>query len=167
MMPGYPMVVQRIISFFKKMALKDRSPRKLALSFCVGLYIAFSPFLFLHTVMIFLFSWLFALNLAVTFAVAYGVNNPWTMVFIYSVDYIFGSWFLERLLGVNVLQGNPAWMSVINGPLRSLTGIEGFSFWAFMIGGNLLGILLGVILYPVMNYIFNKLVRVVHGKKSF
>lgn len=157
------MLIQCISDFLKRLVYKERSPHKLALSFCVGVYIAFSPFLFLHTIMIFLFSWLFALNGTVTFAAAYGVNNPWTMVFIYSADYVMGTWFFTHVLDVNSLHINPRWMAFINEPLQSYLGIEGVSFWAFMIGGNLLGIAIGSILYPVMRHIFTRLSTIIHG----
>ena len=47
---------------------------------------------------------------------------------------------------------NPSWMEFINVPLRTYTGVEGISFWSFMIGGNLLGLLFSVMLYPVVKH---------------
>jgi len=141
-------------NFFEKLVVKERSPKVLALSFCVGVYIAFSPYIFLHTLMAFAFSWIFSLNLAVVFAASCMINNPWTLVPIYTVDYLFGQWFLTFVLGVNSMSLNPHWMDPVNSFIYSYTGIQGVSFWAFMIGGNLLGLIISVIMYPVVRCIF-------------
>jgi len=125
-----------ITNVFKRLVLKERSPRMLALSFCVGVYIAFSPYLFMHTAMIFVFAWLFSLNFPAVFAAAYLVNNPWTLVPIYTADYFVGEFLLRTVCGLNTLQLNPSWMSFINKPIVQYTGINGISFWSFMLGGQ-------------------------------
>ena len=157
-----------IINVFKRLILKDRSPRMLALSFCVGVYIAFSPYLFMHTAMVFVFAWVFSLHLPAVFAAAYLVNNPWTLVPIYTSDYFVGEFLLRTVCGFDTLQLNPAWMTFINKPIAHYTGISGISFWSFMLGGNLLGLLAGVMLYPVLKRIFATMSTRVYGlaKKS-
>lgn len=148
-----PKQANRIKQFVYHLALKERSPHKLALSCCLGIYIAFSPYVGFHTILIFLLSWLFALNPVVTFTSSYIFNNPWTMVPLYLADYLFGKWFL-CYIGIDAMAINPSWMSWINEPLQHYTGISGISFWAFMVGGNLLGIIFSVILYPVLLFFF-------------
>jgi uncharacterized protein (DUF2062 family) len=76
--------------FFKKCMGSETSAHKLALSFCLGAYIAFSPFLGLHTAMVFVLGWLSRLNIPIIMAATHVVNNPWTMVPIYSADYGIG-----------------------------------------------------------------------------
>jgi uncharacterized protein (DUF2062 family) len=121
-------------------------------SCCVGVYIAFSPFIGLHTAMVFLFSWLFRLNVPVTFAFSILINNPWTMVFVYGADYVFGE-CLFYLVGINSRTWNPVWVEVLNAKINTVVSIPGISFWSFMIGGNLLGILIAGMLYPVFKFI--------------
>ena len=120
------MFVQSLSNFFARLVLQEKSAYKLAASCALGAYIAFSPFVGLHTVMVFAFSWLFALNSAVTWAVSVAINNPWTMMPVYGVDYLVGDW-CAQYFGITLPAG-----------------------WAFLIGGNLLGLLIGVMLYPIV-----------------
>ncbi|MFC1842626.1 DUF2062 domain-containing protein [Candidatus Dependentiae bacterium] len=156
----------RLKKFFKALVLKERSPKVLAMSFCVGVFIAFSPFVGLHTAMIFLISWLFSLNFAVTLSASLFINNPWTMAPVYSVDYFFGEWFFNKLLGLNSLSLNPCWMEPLNGLISKYTGIAGISFWSFMVGGNLLGLLVSAILYPVVRFVFERMSENMHNKDT-
>jgi len=150
------MVLKKIRKFLETLVLKERNPNTLALSFCLGVFIAFSPFICFHSALIILFCWLFSLNLAVAFASTWLVNNPWTMVPVYWTDYVFGNWFLRTFLGIDPVALNPTWMNSLNRFICSYTGISGLSFWGFMIGGNLLGILVSIILYPIVKIIFKR-----------
>ncbi|TET05932.1 DUF2062 domain-containing protein [Candidatus Dependentiae bacterium] len=156
-------IASRIKQFIYFLTLKERSPRRLSLSCCLGIYIAFSPFVGFHTIMIFFFSWFFKLNPSVTFTSSYLLNNPWTMLPLYVTDYLFGDWFLRFFLGNNFLTLNPSWMSWINQPLIHYTGIKGVSFWSFMVGGNLLGIIVSVILYPILTVFFRIIMQTNNG----
>lgn len=156
------MIAQRIHSILKLLIAKERSYQRLAASFCIGVYIAFSPFIGLHTVMVCIFSWLFRLNIAVTFAGALLVNNPWTMIPVYTTGYFFGDWLIRHVLGFDLLGLNPWWMSFINESLFEYTGISTVSLWSFLVGGNLLGIVISVMLYPVMKRLFAQLVTETH-----
>jgi len=151
------MFFKRIKKIFQNLVVKEKSPNVLAFSFCVGVYVAFCPYVGLHTVIIFLTSWLFSLNLAASFSAAWLINNPWTMFGIYTADYMAGDLFLKKLLGICPLAINPAWMAPVNNFIAKHTGISGISIWSFFIGGNLLGLLLSVMLYPVVKLIFKRL----------
>jgi len=150
-------LAKRLKQFFYALAFKERSPRKLTLSCCLGIYIAFSPYVCFHTVMIFFFSWLFRLNCAITLSSSYLINNPWTMIPVYVLDYLFGNWFLKTTFGYDSMTINPLWMDWINTQLTYYTGLKGISFWAFMVGGNLLGIIFSAILYPVLMLFFSRM----------
>lgn len=150
------------VRFFEQLVIKERSPRKLAISFCVGVYISFSPFVFLHTVMVFLFTWLFRLNLPAVWAGAF-VNNPWTMVPCYAAGYMVGEFSLGTVCGIDTAAINPSWMGGLNESLTYYTGMKAVSLWSFLLGGNLLGIVLGVMLYPVFKRIFARLSTRVYG----
>lgn len=126
---------------------------RLTLSFCMGIYIAFCPFVGFHTALVFLFAWLFALNFAVMLSVSMLVNNPWTMVPVYGAGHLFGDWVLS-LFGINHYEWNPSWITSLNAWAHQAIGLHGFSFWAFMIGGNILGVALGAMCYPVIKPFF-------------
>lgn len=150
------MIGQGIYQFLKSLVIKERSVEKLTLSFCLGVYIAFSPFIGFHTIMVFLFGWLFSLNIAVLLAATYLINNPWTMVPVYVSDYMVGNWLLGRLYGDTTFI-NPAWMNWLNNTWTYYTGIKEISLWAFLVGGNFLGIILALLSYPIMKRIFQRL----------
>gem|GEM_PF-1722567 len=155
-----------IVSFLERLVLKERSAQKLASSVSVGLFIAFSPYLFMHTVMTFFFAWVFSLNLPAVFAGAF-VNNPWTIVPVHSAGYFVGEFFFRSICKIDPMSINPSWMSLVNEPIARLTGLKGVSFWSFMVGGNLLAIAVSVILYPILKRIFARLsIRVYKGAKK-
>ena len=141
-----------MITYIKKIAAKliayELCAHRFALSACMGIYIAFSPFFGLHTAMVFLFSWMFALNCAIVLAVSMLVNNPWTMVPVYGSGYAFGDW-LVRLFGITP-HHNPTWMQTFNNWVHAYTGLSGISLWGFLLGGNILGLVLGIVAYPVI-----------------
>jgi uncharacterized protein (DUF2062 family) len=155
--------ITRIKNKMHELALQERSSKKLALSCAMGVFIAFSPFICFHTVMTFVLTWLMGLNLAATFAVSVLVNNPWTMLPIYSADYFFGEFLLHDLLGIDTVSMNPAWMCWINEKLAYYCGIKDVSFWAFMIGGNVLGALITITLYPLFKRLFD---RIMHSSRT-
>lgn len=144
-----------IKKFIKKLIYQERSAQKLALSFCIGAYIAFSPFPCFHTLMAFLFAWLFSLNLGVTFASSCFINNPWTMIPVYGADYGFGYWLLYKIFNVNPINFEPSWMHYINVFCEKSLGIAKPCLWSFLLGGNVLGICLGLLLYPIMKKVFS------------
>jgi uncharacterized protein len=150
-------MVSAIKKFLIRLLHQEKSPHMLALSFCMGNYIAFSPFLGLHTAMIFVFSWLFGLNLAVTFASSYFINNPITMIPLYSADYMVGYWLFYRVLQWDMMAYNPSWVTTMNRISESHIGISLPCFWSFFVGGNVLGVVSSVLLYPVMKHIFSKM----------
>lgn len=143
-----------IKNFIKKMIYHERSPEKLALSFSMGTYIAFSPFMGFHTVMVFLFTWIFGLNLGVTLASSCFINNPWTMIPVYSAGYGFGYWMMHNLFNINTIFLEPAWMMSVNNFFEHTIGFAKPCLWSFLVGGNILGIALGLFLYPLMKRIF-------------
>jgi len=145
-----------VLHFLKKpicwMASLERCPRQLSLSFCLGVYIAFSPFVGLHTAMVFLFSWLFALNFTVLLTVSCCINNPWTMVPVYGAGHLVGDW-LFALFRCDGLQWNPWWVKSLNVSIAPYLGGTHISLWSFLIGGNLLGIVMSIAVYPIIKSI--------------
>lgn len=138
----------KICSFIKN----ERCPRRLAFSVSLAVFIAFSPFVGFHTAMVFLFAWLFALNAAVLLAISMLINNPWTMVPIYAADHVVGDRIFS-LFGIDGMNLNPDWVCSVNAWISHYTGLEGISLWAFLVGGNLLSIVLAITIYPIIRYV--------------
>jgi len=160
----------------KEFVLKERSPHRLALAFCLGNFIAFSPFIGLHTIMVFFCSWAFGLSLPIMLTVSMTINNIWTLVPIYAGDYIFGYWlshtylkldftFLNRLL-INFIALTPAFIfGYIHKTIiytkdffNQSLGLPKPCLWSFLIGGNLLGLVTSLILYPIIKKLFTRLI---------
>jgi len=70
------------------------TPRRTALAFALGIFIAFFP-VYPHTVIILIFAWSFRLNFLALFAAA-SLNNPWTMVPILGATYWTGALLMGR-----------------------------------------------------------------------
>jgi len=83
------------------------SPKKVALSFGVGVFIGMSPFFGIHTLLGIAAAWIFKLNKFVTIAGVY-VTNPWTIVPIYT----FATWFGAQLLGVRQIIPDINWNEI-------------------------------------------------------
>ncbi len=86
-------ILERIRNIFRL----DGSPHQLATAFAVGIFIAFSPTIGLHTVSCLLFAWAFRLSKLVVFTAAF-INNPWTIVPMYS----FCLWFGMKITGASI-----------------------------------------------------------------
>lgn len=134
--------------------LKERCPDRLALSLSLGVYIAFCPFVGLHTVLVFAFAWLLSLNALLLLAISNGINNPLTMLPIYASGHMTGNWLLQSLCGYDASRLDPSWMQWFNMRVVETIGIPKLSLTAFMIGGNLLGLLIAIFLYPITQTIF-------------
>jgi uncharacterized protein (DUF2062 family) len=141
--------------------LKD-PPRRTALAFGTGVFIAFSPLLGLHTVLAIAIAFAFRLNRVAVLAGAW--INVWALV----PCYMFGTFLGTRLLSVHSrrLDGNfwdrahsfvwSALSSTLVGDwtqalrsIHSLLRSFGPLLWPFVVGNVLLGILAGVMAYAI------------------
>lgn len=123
-------------------------PKRTAAAFAVGVFIAFTPTLGLHTVTIFLVAPLFRLNFLALLAGAL-INNPWTMIPIYSASL----WVGLKVVGS---EGIPPidWDELT---LQTLfTQFRPYIF-PFVIGTLLLGVLFAGISYLVMARLLTRL----------
>jgi uncharacterized protein (DUF2062 family) len=112
------------------------TPHRIALSFAVGVFIAFSPAFGIHTGVSLLVAYLFRLN-RVPILLGCWVNNPWTIAPMYMTGTLLGGW----ILGIS-----PGSMPTIDWHL------SGHSFrtalwrallpylWPFVIGNTILGL---------------------------
>lgn len=161
-------VKKKMKKFFYKLISSEKSVQKLALSFCVGNFIAWTPVMPLipiQTILIFIFSWLFKLNTAVTFATVYLINNPFTMVPIAFIDYLFGCWLMNCVFKIDLMSYNPAWVDSFSAALSKyidlsrITSGGSLCFWCLIIGGIVLPLILSLILYPIMRLVFSLLIK--------
>ena len=132
-------LLSKVKNIFLKALKANNSASKLALSFCMGVYVAFSPFPGGHTAIMFFFQWIFRLNFPILFF-ATSLNNPWTMIPFFIVDYSFGYWFVHSVLG-----WDPYWAI----SLERVFGSGKICVWSFLIGGNILGIITALFCYPL------------------
>ena len=147
------MIRKQIRSFIERLMVQEQNPRTLAFACVLGVYIGISPFPGFHTLMTFIFAWLFSVNVAVVLAVSMFINNPWTMLPVYSFDHLFGTWLLKSL-HIDYVQWDPSWMESFNMFVKKHIGISGLSPIAFIVGGNVLAIGMALISYPLLKRIF-------------
>src|SRR5262249_55625303 len=76
------MVRRRVRRYLRRLLAIEDSPRRTALAFAIGVFLAFSPLLGLHTVLGLAIAFLFGLN-RMALLVGLFVNNPWTLIPIY------------------------------------------------------------------------------------
>jgi uncharacterized protein (DUF2062 family) len=157
-------------SWTERLLLSERSPEKLAASFCLGTFIAITPTIPLQTPLIFLCCWLFRLNSVVAVAAAYIVNNPFTMIPIYVIDYAIGMWVM-RILGIDLAQYNPSWVERFNTFISEYVDVKKYlgadlCFWCLIIGGFLFAALITIPLYPILTRTFRRLLHPKEKRKK-
>lgn len=175
--------MKKLLDFFKNLIVKERCPHRFALAFCLGNFIAFSPFIGLHTIMVFVCAWAFGLSLPVMLTVSMAINNVWTLVPIYASDYIFGYWLSHSFLKLNFTSLNQFFLTMISwlpallfewvhDALRYTTNFfqETLSMpkpclWSFLIGGNILGLVTSLLLYPIIKRLFIKIIAQIDSTK--
>lgn len=150
------MIKRRILScastcreVFTQALVSGTTPERLTRSFCIGLYIAFSPYPGMHSMMMIASKYIWDLHFPTLF-IATSINNPWTMIPFFTFDYAFGYWLLHSLLG-----WTPSWTL----SLAKLFGSAKICVWSFLIGGNVLGIISAIISYPLVSRIFSRLAK--------
>jgi hypothetical protein len=85
---------------FRRLLAVDDPPERTALAFSIGIFIAFSPFLGLHTIMATLIAFLFRFNKIAIYTGTF-VNNPFlTLVPIIAASYALGALLMGRPLSL-------------------------------------------------------------------
>lgn len=129
----------------------DDPPERTALAFSIGVFIAFSPFLGLHTIMATLIAFVFRFNKLAIYTGTF-VNNPFlTLVPIIFASYAIGALVLGRSLALP-----PAGMQLLKEP-HLLTGAYWHSLFhhsrdvliPFAIGGMTLSVVCSLLAYPL------------------
>jgi uncharacterized protein (DUF2062 family) len=135
----------------RRLLALDDPPERTALAFSVGVFIAFSPFLGLHTILATLFAFLFRFNKIAIYTGTF-INNPFlTLVPIIVASYALGALVMGRPLALPAQQ-----LELLKEP-HLLTG----DYWRqllmhssdvlvpFAFGGLLLSVVCSLAAYPL------------------
>jgi uncharacterized protein (DUF2062 family) len=137
---------------FRRLLAIDDPPERTALAFSIGVFIAFSPFLGLHTIMATLVAFAFRFNKIAIYTGTF-INNPiLTLVPIIIMSYAVGAFILGRPLaipeeGVELLR-DP---HLFTGDYYRRLFVQSWNniVWPFAIGGTVLSIVCSVLAYPL------------------
>ena len=126
---------ERMRSIFK---LED-SPSRLATAFALGVFIAFSPTIGLHTISCLLLAWAFRLSKLVVFTAAL-INNPWTIIPMYG----FCLWFGIKITGGEIATPHIEWNELT---ISNAYIVLKPYLWSFIAGTLLVGIVAAFLSY--------------------
>lgn len=145
-------------SNFRRLLALDDPPERTALAFSVGVFIAFSPFLGLHTIMATAAAFIFRFNKIAIYAGTF-INNPFlTLVPIIIASYALGALVLGRPLsipseGVELLR-DP---HLLTGSYYRKLFVESRDIvWPFSVGAMLLSVVCSLIAYPVTSWLLRR-----------
>ncbi len=145
-------------STFRRLLALDDPPERTALAFAIGVFIAFSPFLGLHTILATLIAFLFRFNKVAIYSGTF-INNPiLTLVPIIIASYAVGAFVLGR-----PLQIPPEGVALLKDPhlltadyYRKLFHESWQIVWPFAIGGMILSVVCSVTAYPVTSWLLRR-----------
>jgi uncharacterized protein (DUF2062 family) len=138
-------------STFRRLLALDDPPERTALAFSIGVFIAFSPFLGLHTILATLLAFIFRFNKIAIYAGTF-INNPFvTLVPIIIASYAAGALVLGRPIRIP-----PEGVELLRHPhlltrdyYRHLFEESWNIVWPFTVGGMILSLICSLIAYPV------------------
>lgn len=136
---------------FRRLLAIDDPPERTALAFSIGIFIAFSPFLGLHTILATVIAFAFRFNKVAIYTGTF-INNPFlTLVPIIIASYAVGAFLLGRPLqipdeGIELLK-DP---HLLTGEYYRRLFVQFWSIvWPFAVGGMVLSAVCSVIAYPL------------------
>jgi uncharacterized protein (DUF2062 family) len=136
---------------FRRLLAIDDPPERTALAFSIGVFIAFSPFLGLHTIMATAIAFLFRFNKIAIYTGTF-INNPFfTLVPIIIVSYAVGAFVLGRPLHIPdeglALLKNP---HLFSGDYYRRLFVQSWHIvWPFSVGASVLSVVCSVLAYPI------------------
>jgi len=138
-------------SAIRRLLAIDDPPERTALAFSIGVFIAFSPFLGLHTILATLLAFIFRFNKVAIYTGTF-INNPFlTLVPIIVASYGVGALILGRPLripqeGVDLLKDPEIFSGAY---YRRLASQSRYIVEPFAVGGMILSVVCSVIAYPL------------------
>ena len=148
-------------STFRRLLALDDPPERTALAFSIGVFIAFCPFLGLHTILATLVAFLFRFNKIAIYSGTF-INNPFlTLVPIIVASYAIGALLLGRPVripeeGLALLTDPHPFSSEY---YRKLFRESWQIVWPFTVGATVLSVVCSLIAYPVTSWLLRK-----HGR---
>ena len=144
---------------FRRLLAIDDPPERTALAFSIGIFIAFSPFLGLHTIMATVIAFAFRFNKVAIYTGTF-INNPFlTLVPIIIGSYAVGAFFLGRPLqipaeGIELLKDPHLFSRDYYRRLflQSWNNIV----WPFSVGGMILSVVCSLLAYPLTLWALRK-----------
>lgn len=150
-------ILKKINTIFSSALKMGRSPTKIAISFGIGIFIAFSPLIGFHMIMVICLSFLLKLDAPIVlFASLF--NNPITAIPFYSFDYFVGYWILHDIFKIN-----PDWFI----SLEKIFGTGKICIISFLVGGHIVSLILGFLSYSIAKFSLQKLIIPKLGSKYF
>lgn len=95
----------KIINKIKSAMSLDDTPERLALAFAIGVFVAFTPIVGLHTISVIFLAWVFRLNKIVS-VIGSNISNPYTLIPLYAASIWCGSVLLGQKMGLDLDWGN-------------------------------------------------------------
>lgn len=130
----------------------DGTPHRTALAFALGVFIAFSPLLGIHTGMALLIAFVFRLSRVAILTGAY-LNNPWTLAPMYMAG---------TLLGCVLLDVPPHGLDAVDWKLHGrafythlLETLRPY-LWPYVVGNTVLGAVAALAAYVAMRMILER-----------
>jgi uncharacterized protein (DUF2062 family) len=149
---------------FRRLLAIDDPPERTALAFSIGVFIAFSPFLGLHTILATLIAFAFRFNKLAIYTGTFLNNPPLTLVPIIVASYAVGALLMGRPLripeeGVQLLKSP----HLLTGEYYRKLFVESWNLVEpFAIGGMILSVVCSLIAYPLTL----RALRRVRGRKA-
>ena len=150
---------------FRRLLAIDDPPERTALAFSIGIFIAFSPFLGLHTIMATAVAFIFRFNKIAIYTGTF-INNPFlTLVPIIVASYAVGAFLLGRPMsipdeGLQLLK-NPR---LLSGDYYQQLFFQSWNHivWPFSVGAMALSVVCSLLAYPLTL----RALRAYHSRKQ-
>ncbi|HJX90727.1 MAG TPA: DUF2062 domain-containing protein [Pyrinomonadaceae bacterium] len=136
---------------FRRLLAIDDPPERTALAFSIGVFIAFTPFLGLHTILATLIAFVFRFNKVAIYTGTFLNNPPLTLVPIIVASYAVGAFLMGRPLkipseGIELLK-NP---HLLTADYYRLIFVQSwYLVEPFALGGIVLSVVCSLIAYPL------------------
>jgi len=136
---------------FRRLLAIDDPPERTALAFSIGVFIAFSPLLGLHTILATLIAFVFRFNKVAIYTGTFLNNPPLTLVPIIIASYAVGAFLMGRPLkipseGIELLK-HPHLLTADY--YRQIFLRSWYLVEPFALGGILLSVVCSLIAYPL------------------
>ena len=140
-------------NYLLRLLALDDTPERIALAFALGVFLAFSPLLGLHTVLGLAFAFILGLN-RVAVLVGVWVNNPYTLVPIYAAAAYVGGF----LVGTSPGQANPGfgWDNLWHPGSWVQAVRRGHLLGPIILGSTILSFAAAALSYPVALYVVRR-----------